>query len=91
MKDFKHWTPRNFFNALEGYRRKEQRKQENEWQQTRLMITYMVNIHRDTKKKISPYQPEDILTLPGDQEAIHSRQQKVKALYERLKKEGKVK
>lgn len=63
IDQFYYLTPREFYNLLRGYRKKEQEKEKLSWEQVRLQIYYSVLPY----SKETNLTPKDILLLPWEQ------------------------
>jgi hypothetical protein len=80
IDQFYYLTPREFYNLLRGYRKKEFDKEKIQWDRVRLQIYYSV-LPYSKDKKLSPM---DVLTFPWEEQAHARRKPKTRAELEQL-------
>jgi hypothetical protein len=62
QSEFWEMTPREYGNACEGYSKKREEEFKVSWEQTRQIVTMLVNVNSPKRR----FKPQDILKFPWD-------------------------
>jgi hypothetical protein len=86
--EFLDLTPRQFFNAVGGFVQREETKLKESWEQTRIILTAVVN------KPVYGYKhrPQDakkVLPLPWDNETVEVTQEDLDRLKQEMREHNK--